>query len=273
VGSTPSPTPFASVTSMSTTVKTGRAWLAAIVTTLVVVVLLAGCGLAWEWLVDQDVSALGDPESLLGTYVYGPLAPVGSPGIIGDRSFEDSIIQLGGGLVPVVILVFLFTWIAGRAARAGSALTVLLGAWLGTVLGTALGGVAAAQVFIWRSDLPSDSLGLQQIRFERLQSGLYWGACAGLLVGLVAVLVWVTTKKRVDAPLDDGDAPMTDLGAVDPAPVEAASDTAFFPPPGKHERPAEPPATAAQPVAAPPSPPVPPFTDETVRAPQPPRDL
>lgn len=258
---------------MSTTVMTGRAWLAAIVTTLVVVVLLAGCGLAWEWLVDQDVSALNDTESLLGTYVYGPLAPVGSPGLIGDRSFEDSIIQLGGGLVPVVILVFLFTWVAGRAARAGSALTVLLGAWLGTVLGTGLGGLAAAQVFISRSDLPSDALGLQQIRSQRLESGLYWGACAGLLVGLVALLVWVTTKKRVDAPLDDGDAPTTDPAVTDAAPVESASDTAFFPPPGKHERPAAPPATAPQPAAAPPSPPVPPFTDDTVRSSEPPRDL
>ncbi|HWM74397.1 MAG TPA: hypothetical protein VNQ53_11685, partial [Nocardioides sp.] len=79
---------------MSTSVKTGRAWVAAIVTTLLVVVLLAVCGLLWEWLEDRDIAELSDPDSVIGTYLYGPMAPVGAPGLIGDREFSDSIAQL-----------------------------------------------------------------------------------------------------------------------------------------------------------------------------------
>jgi hypothetical protein len=78
----------------------------------------------------------------------------------------------------------------------------------------------------------------------------------------------VSTKKRVDVPMDDDGATMTD-----PALVEPASDTAFFPPPGKHERPVEPAAPTPPPASTAPSAPVPPFTDETARAPEPPRDL
>ena len=115
--------------------------------------------------------------------------------LIGDADFSDSIAQLGGGLVPVVVLVFLFTWVAGRAARAGSSVTVLLGAWLGTILGVGLGGLAAFQVFVWQNDSARPLPGLQQIRLDRIETGLYWGAVAGLLVGLVGMLAFAASRR------------------------------------------------------------------------------
>jgi hypothetical protein len=229
---------------MSTTVKTGRAWVPAIVTTLLGVVALFGCGLAREILVDRGVSALTDPDSLVGTYVYRPLAPVGSPGIVGDADFAESIAQLGGGLVPVVILVFLFTWLAARAARAGSAFTVLLGAWLGTVLGVGLGALTAYQVFLWQNDDLADALvGLEQVRLDRLGSGLYWGAIAGLLLGLVAMLVWLIVRPRAAEPEPE----------PDPGADQSPPDVASYPPPGQHAMPAR-------------------ASDETVQAPKPSSD-
>jgi hypothetical protein len=212
---------------MSTSVKTGRAWVPAIVTTLFAVLLLFGCGLVREILVDRGVAALRDPDSVLGAFVYNPMAPVGSPGIVGDGDFADSIAQLGSGLVPVVILVFLFTWLSARAARAGSSFTVLLGAWLGTVLGVGLGAVVSLQVFLWQNDLTDSYAGLQQLRVSRLGAGLYWGAVAGLLLGLVALLVWLIVRPRAAEP-----EPPRHMGA-DPRPPDVTS----YPPPGQHARP------------------------------------
>jgi len=232
---------------MSTSVKTGRAWVAAIVTTLLVVVLLAVCGLLWEWLEDRDIAELSDPDSVIGTYLYGPMAPVGAPGLIGDREFSDSIAQLGGGLVPVVVLVFLFTWVAGRAARAGSSVTVLFGAWLGTIIGTGLGGLASLQVFIWQNDANGDLPGMHQIRIGRIENGLYWGALAGLLVGLVGMMAFAASRRSADEPLEDA-APHHLEPESEPV------DPASYPPP---------------PDSADPVPGTPP---ETVRAPNPPPD-
>src|SRR5690349_21260849 len=124
---------------MSTTVKTGRAWVPATVATLLVAAFAFGSGLLLEVLIDQNVDALGDPDSVIGSYVYGPWGPLGSPGLVGDADLSDSLTQLGGGLVPVVVLVFLFTWVGARAARAGSSVPVFFGTWLGTVLGVAVG--------------------------------------------------------------------------------------------------------------------------------------
>ena len=235
---------------MSTSVKTGRAWLAALVTTLFVVLLLAACGLLWEFLDDRDISELQDPDSVIGTYLYGPMAPVGGPGLIGDgRDFGDSIAQLGGGLVPVLVVVFLFTWAAGRAARSGSAVTVLFGAWLGTILGVGLGGLAAFQVFIWQTDSDAFGPGLHQFRLVRIETGLYWGALAGLLVGLVGMLVFAATRRGATEPPEDA-SPRHLAPESEPDPTGPTS----YPPP---------------PQDAEPTPGTPP---ETVRAPSPPPD-
>ena len=228
---------------MSTSVKSGRAWVPAIVTTLLAVLLLFASGLVREFLEDRDIERLRDPGSVLGAFVYNPMAPVGSPGIIGNRPFDDSIAQVGGGLVPVVILVFLFTWLSARAARAGSSFTVLLGAWLGTVLGVAAGALASFQVFLWQNDFPDGFLVVQQMRFSRLGAGLYWGAVAGLLLGLVALLVWLIVRPRAGEP-----EPPRHMGA-DPSPPDVTS----YPPPGQHARPGLAP-------------------DETIPAPEPSKD-
>jgi len=234
---------------MSTSVKTGRAWVAATVATLFVVLLLAACGLLWEFLDDRDISELQDPDSVIGTYLYGPMAPVGGPGLIGDRDFGDSIAQLGGGLVPVLVVVFLFTWAAGRAARSGSAVSVLFGAWLGTILGTGLGGLAALQVFVWQNDSAVSGPGLHQIRFVRIETGLYWGAVAGLLVGLVAMLAFAITRRGATEPPEDA-SPRHLAPESEPDPTGPTS----YPPPSQD---------------AEPTPGTPP---ETVRAPHPPPD-
>ena len=229
---------------MSTTVKTGRAWVPATVATLLVAALAFGGGLLWEILQDQDVDALADPDSVIGSFVYTPLAPLGGTGIVGDADLADSLIQLGGGLVPVVILVFLFTWLGARAARAGSSLPVLLGTWLGTILGVGLGGVTSFEVFLRRNDLIDGFAGLQQLRVDRIGSGLYWGAAVGLLVGLVALLTWgIASKPVVDEP--------DSQPSFDPAPP----DTSSFPAPGQHVRPDAPPSPV-----------------ETVRAPESPHE-
>lgn len=64
---------------MSTTEKTGRAWVPATVATILAIVLAAASGLALEVLEDRDVGALTDPDSRIGAFLYGQLAPVGSP--------------------------------------------------------------------------------------------------------------------------------------------------------------------------------------------------
>jgi hypothetical protein len=216
---------------MSTTVKTGRAWVPATVATLLVAVLAFGSGLLYEVLLDQDVDALGDPNSVIGSFIYTPLAPLGGPGIVGEADMGDSLIQLGGGLVPVVVLVFLFTWAGARAARAGSSVPVLFGAWLGTVLGAGLGAVTSFEIFLRRNDLTSAVDGLHQARVGHIDSGLYWGAAVGLLVALVALLTWGIASKPVV------DEPQAESSFAAPPPVTSA-----FSAPGQHVRPEAPPS-------------------------------
>lgn len=181
------------------TEKTSRAWLTALVTTALGAVLAAAGGLVREILVDQDVSGLGDPDSILGSWVYAALAPLGSPGIVGDRPFDNAIVELLGGLAPFVVVVFLFTWLAARV----SAVTTLLGTWLGTMLGAGLGGVASFEVFVRRNDLADSFFGVHQARVDRLEAGLYWGAVIGLLLGLLAMLVRRMTAKSATPAADD----------------------------------------------------------------------
>ena len=226
------------MTSVSTTVKTVRAWVPATVTTLLVIVLVFGSGLLWEILNDQEVEALRDPGSAIGTFVYAPLAPLGGPGLVGDTDFTDSIVQLLGGLVPVVVVVFLLTWLG---ARTGSTLGVLFGAWLGTIVGVGLGGLVSFEIYLRRNDLTEGFFGVQQGRFLALDHGLYWGAVAGLLLGLVAMLTLATSRRRVV--VDEGTpyAPATDPAdtgelapPADPTPAETDRPV---PPPGPFEPP------------------------------------
>jgi hypothetical protein len=133
--------------------------------------------------------------------------------------------------VPVVLLVFLFTWVGARAARAGSSVPVLFGAWLGTVLGMGLGAVASFEIFLRRNDLTEALDGLHQARVIHIDTGLYWGAAVGLLVALVAMLTWgIASKPVVDEPDRD-----PTFGA--PPPV-----TSSFSAPGQHTRPEAPPS-------------------------------
>lgn len=189
---------------MSTTEKSVRAWVPAVVTSLLGAVLAVVGGLIAEILIDHNVDELGDPTSLVGSWVYGAVAPLGGPGIIGDRSFEDSILAFVGGLVLFVVVLFVFTWLASR----GSALTALLGAWLGTILGAGLGALAAFEIFLRRNDLADDFFGIQQARVDRLDTGLYWGAVVGLLLGLVTMAVRaMATRSRSIVDPDEPAAP------------------------------------------------------------------
>jgi hypothetical protein len=212
---------------MSTTEKPGRAWVTATVTTLLAVVLVAASGLLWEILDDQDVSALHDPESAFGVFVLAPLAPLGGPGIVGPRDFTDSIVQLGGGLVLVAVVVYLFTWLA---ARSGSKVATLFGTWIGTVVGVGLGAVTAFEIFIRQNDLDDSMFALQQVRFGHVETGLYWGVAGGLLLGLVAMAVRAMTGRSRS----------TDFEPTEPAawpPKPAAGDTSSFAPPSEADRP------------------------------------
>ncbi len=224
--------------------KTGRAWVPATAATLLTAALVFGSAFLWEVLEDQGVDALGNPDSLVGSFVYGALAPLGGTGIVGDADLGDALIQLGGGLVPVVVLVFLFTWIGARAARAGSWIPVLFGAWLGTVLGVGVGAVTSFEIFLRRNDLSDGLVGLHQARVDAVDSGLYWGAAVGLPIALVALLAWGIASQ-----------PVVDEPSAAPLPAADPPDTSSFPPPGQHARPATPP------------PPV-----ETVRAPESPHE-
>jgi hypothetical protein len=213
---------------MSTTVRPARAWIPATLTTFLVVVLLFGCGLVLETLRDRDWAPLRDTETALFAFVYGPMAPVGSPGIVGNAPFGDSMVQVGGGLVPVVILVFLFTWLAARGARAGSAFTVLIGAWLGTILGVGLGAVTTYQIFLEQNDITDDQLPVHQLRLDHLSSGFYWGAVVGLPLGLVALLTWLIVRPRAEETDTDEPPLPRHLG---PEPDREPTGPPTFPPP------------------------------------------
>jgi len=209
---------------MSTTERSVRAWVPATVTTLLGLVLVVGSGLVWEILQDQGVDELNDPDSVVGSFVYGALAPLGSLGIIGDAPASDWTIALLGGLVPFVVLVYLFTWVGAR----GSALATLLGAWLGTILGAGLGAVTAWEISARRDDLLDQVVGLQHLRVDRIDSGLYWGAAVGLVLGLVAVVVRaMSTRSRS---LVDPDEPASPWPP--PAEDQEPADTAVLAPPG-----------------------------------------
>jgi hypothetical protein len=213
---------------MATTKKSSRAWVPATVTTLLAILLLIGCGLTREILDDQSISHLRDRTNAITVFFYDPMAPLGVPGIASDVPFGDAIARLGGGLVPVVILVFLFTWLA---ARSGSGFAVLLGAWLGTILGVGLGSLASFQIFLWQNDITDDALGLLQ-KLGQIQVGLYWGAIGGFVLGLVALLTWLIVRPRADQPSPQPESEPT------PWPPPAPEELASYPPPPKHASPA-----------------------------------
>ena len=177
---------------MSTSVKSGRAWVAATVATLFVVLLLAACGLLWEFLARPGhLGASATPTAWSAPTSTGRWRRWVVPGLIGDgRDFGDSIAQLGGGLVPVVVLVFLFTWVAGRAARSGSAAhrpVRRLARHHPRRRPRRAGRLPGLHL---AERLQRLRPGLQQFRVVRIETGLYWGALAGLLVGLVAMLAF-----------------------------------------------------------------------------------
>lgn len=170
-----------------------------LVASLTTVVALTCCALARELLHDRSPDRLRDPDSYLSSWGYLSSAPLGGPGLVADGPRGEMLVRFGLGLIPVVLVVFLATWLSARSVSPGSsALPVLLGGWLGTILGTGLGALTSFQVFVVQADFDRVApFGVPGLRLDNFQTGLYWGVVAGLLVGLVALLTWVVVRPRV----------------------------------------------------------------------------
>ncbi|MEJ7834354.1 MAG: hypothetical protein WKF79_15680, partial [Nocardioides sp.] len=131
--------------------RTRRAWLPALVASLTAVFALGGCAVARELIEDRGTDRFRDGDSYL-FWLYQGLAPLGGLGFLGSGDRGEPIVRFAVGLVPVAVVVFLLTWLSARSLAVGSsALPVALGAWLGTVLGTGLGAMAAFQVSLVQS--------------------------------------------------------------------------------------------------------------------------
>ena len=101
------------------------------------------------------------------------------------------LVGLATGIVVLTVFVLV-------SSSSGSATAVFTGAWLGTILGTALAGVVASVItistFVGSSSRFATQTDLQV--FGGLQHGLYWGAVAGVLVGLAALLGSLGRRRR-----------------------------------------------------------------------------
>lgn len=188
------------VTDRPTTSRRGRAWVPAVVGAGFVAVLLFASSLVREVLDDRNVDRFG--EGHLHMFVLNAMAPIGRPGIVVDGPGGDTV-DLLLSLAAVALVVLVLTWLVSLAARdLAGAVTVLVGTWLATALGVALGGLVRNALFFWDVDYVVPA----QTRFSALVGGLYWGTVAGLLVGLVAMLAWLVTRRRVvedPAPVPD----------------------------------------------------------------------
>ncbi len=99
------------------------------------------------------------------------------------------------GLVIGLVVLAVFVLVASRS---GSGFALFTGAWLGTVLGTALAGIPSTLIVLayFTDAARPDSLQWGVQSFFGLQHGLYWGAVTGWLVGLVALLGNLGRRRR-----------------------------------------------------------------------------
>src|SRR5690606_37696741 len=125
------------VTDRPTTSRRGRAWVPAVVGAGFVAVLLFASSLVREVLDDRNVDRFG--EGHLHMFVLNAMAPIGRPGIVVDGPGGDTV-DLLLSLAAVALVVLVLTWLVSLAARdLAGAVTVLVGTWLATALGVALG--------------------------------------------------------------------------------------------------------------------------------------
>lgn len=230
----------------TTTYRRGRAWVPAVVSAGLVAVLLFAAALVREFLDDRDIGSSGDLESHVSMFVRGPMSQLPVPGVFSDVPSRWGDLGITLGVTTLAVLVI--TWLISLAARdLAGAVTVLVGAWLATILGTAIGGLTRTQLLIL--DFEGRSSQAAQMRYSGFVGGLYWGTVVGLLVGLVAMLAWLATRRRVDVepvpapsyppgpersvdesatPAPDG--PVTDASGPDPAYPPPTGEPAGTPP-------------------------------------------
>ncbi len=135
-------------------------------------------------------------------YLYLRHRGVGGSGLLDVFVGEQLDPWVGGVLADVVRLRGVVAWLLGLVTavavlalalvltvRRGEPVTAVAGGWLGSILGTAAGGLVAMVAFLHglggRESF--DVLGSREVLFGVMR-GLYWGTAAGWLVGVAAAL-------------------------------------------------------------------------------------
>jgi hypothetical protein len=117
-------------------------------------------------------------------------------------------LRVRGVMAWVIGLVVALVVVAGFVllTSSGGPRAVFTGGWLGSILGSAAGSLVAATIFL-PALFRSSTAGFDQQRYiqylSSLQHGLYYGAVAGLFVGLAAMLGALGGSRgrtAVDAP-------------------------------------------------------------------------
>jgi len=132
------------------------------------------------------VRHLGNRRNMVIDMFVGRQVNPFSGGFMGDLRARG-LMAWAIGLVVALVVVAGFVLLTAR----GGPRAVLTGGWLGSILGSAAGSLVSAIVF-----LPylfrSSTAGFDQQRYiqylSSVQHGLYYGAVAGLFVGLAAML-------------------------------------------------------------------------------------
>lgn len=172
-------------------------WLSVLLSVLAYGLLaVVGHGLGYLYLKNGPQGG-GGLRGVFELYVARPINPFAG-GFLGDLRATFVLAWLVGLAVGVVVLA-LFVLLA---TRSGSAFGVFTGAWLGAILGTALAGVVSSLISISefvRSDSRFDLQWNLQV-FGSLEHGLYWGAVAGWIVALAAVLGGLGRGRRTTEP-------------------------------------------------------------------------
>jgi len=159
-------------------------------------VLLAVVGHVLGYLYVRHVSRSGG--MVLDLFVGRQISPF-SGGFMGDLRARGLTAWVLGLVVALVVL----TGFVLLTSRGGPG-AVFSGAWLGSILGSAAGSVVAITVF-FPVLFPSGTGGFAEQRsiqfFSSLQHGLYYGAVAGIFVGLAAMLGALgRSTRRTQAP-------------------------------------------------------------------------
>lgn len=145
-------------------------------------------------ILDRQTSRFVDEQSNpIWVWIFQGLAPLGQTGLIKDRGYlsEGAFVAFLVGAGVLVLFVFVITWLGARSA--GSAFGVLLTTWFAVALSSGLAAVATGAMHM--RDMPNTDLMLAQLRWP-LQYGYYWGMFFGFFVGLIAMLVWSSRRRR-----------------------------------------------------------------------------